>query len=337
MASADATPSAKIRMQQAFSKLGGLVPVEELIKSTFRSDAALMTQVPAYLLGLGGKRIRPALTLLTARALGLSTTPAPLIQVAAGIELIHMATLLHDDIIDKSPRRRHKPSPLSHFGLAPTLLSGDFLLVRAFGLCAHLTLDIIEATEAACIDLVEGETLETSLVDDTHTIDSSLLIARKKTAALFRLAAYSAGSTVKTGAEIETHLSRFGEDLGIAFQILDDVLDVASDESVLGKPAGIDLHERKPSIVNTMWLASGSRLAQRLRVAPAADEDAFVAEAIAELRVSPVLAEAKQLARKYADSARSSLQAALGGWKAASAEAAGDLMTLIDYTLERME
>lgn len=337
MAVAQPPPSAKVRMQQAFAKLSGLVPVEELIKSTFKSDAPLMHQVPAYLLGLGGKRIRPALTLLTARALGMTETPKALVQVAAGIELIHMATLLHDDIIDKSPRRRHKPSPLSHFGLAPTLLSGDFLLVRAFGLCAHLSLDIIEATEAACIDLVEGETLETSLVDDAHTLETSLIVAKKKTAALFRLAAFSAASTVGAGPEIEKLLSKFGEDLGIAFQILDDVLDVASDESVLGKPAGIDLHERKPSIVNVLWLASGSPLASCLKIAPSEDDDSFVAAGIAELRTSKVLSDAKQLARSYADSAREALDSALKAWPNASSEAAMDLMTLIEYTLERME
>jgi octaprenyl-diphosphate synthase len=151
------------RFAHALSLIPELQNVEQRIRDTFRSDVTLMREVPDYLLRLGGKRIRPALTLLVSKALGIDPINEDVFNVSAGIELIHMATLLHDDIIDDSPVRRHQQSPYAKFGTPATLLSGDFLLTRAFGLCAKLDDTIITATEQACIELVEGEALETPL------------------------------------------------------------------------------------------------------------------------------------------------------------------------------
>lgn len=158
-----------------------------------------------------------------------------------------MATLLHDDMIDNSPLRRHRQSAPARYGSNQSILAGDFLLVRAFALCARLDRPIIEATEQACVELTEGEILETSLVDDRHSVESALAIARKKTASLFRLAAFSAAHMSGVWVDVESRMARFGELVGVSFQILDDVLDVVSDESLLGKRSGTDLRERKPS------------------------------------------------------------------------------------------
>jgi octaprenyl-diphosphate synthase len=186
--------SAKERFAHALTLVPEITTVEARIRSTFKSDVAIMREIPEYLLSLGGKRIRPILALLCSKALGAQEITDDIVDIAAGIELIHMATLMHDDIIDQSPIRRHKPSAYAKYGTPGTLLSGDFLLTRAFGLCSRLDREIIEATEQACIELVEGETLEIAVPLGEHTTESSLTIATRKTASLFRLAAFCGAS-----------------------------------------------------------------------------------------------------------------------------------------------
>ncbi len=320
---------------QAMGKVSGLAEVESLITSKFASDAARLTEISDYLLELGGKRIRPVLTLLVGELFGAPIPSQPLFDVAAGIELIHMATLLHDDIIDRSPQRRHKVSAYAKFGLSETLLTGDFLLTRAFSLCAHLDRFVIDATEVACVALTEGEILEVALNVQTASVAASLEIARKKTAALFWLAARCGGHL--SGAEpAAVHaLGRFGESLGIAFQALDDILDVTSTDDQLGKPCGIDIRERKPSLVNVLWLESGSARAKIL-LTEEPISDAFIAEALTELRSSAVITEASRIARQYAEEARAALVEAASSPHAVGTQAFKKLDALIEYTLSRL-
>jgi octaprenyl-diphosphate synthase len=326
------------RFAEALTLIPEISQVEEIIRSSFQSDVAPMRDIPSYLLSLGGKRIRPALTLLCAKALGTSSISKPLLDVAAGIELIHMATLMHDDIIDQSPIRRHKPSPYARYGTPLTLLSGDFLLTRAFGLCAKLDHTIINATEQACIELVEGEALETPLYAEQHTLTTSLTIAQRKTASLFRLAAFCAGHLSSCSPETLRALSEFGESLGIAFQLIDDILDVTATEEILGKQPGIDIIERKPSVVNVLWLQSGSPGAQRLLQSPTSvlDDKAYVVESLRELQHSPVLPEAKLLARQYGAKARSALEAGLASNCGHDQKAAKALVAVIEFALDRL-
>lgn len=328
--------SAKERLIGIIQAVPGLDAVEELVQAKFDSDAPLLSEIPQYLFALGGKRMRPILSLLSARALGLVEPSRELIDVAAGIELIHMATLLHDDIIDRSPLRRHQDSPFIKFGLESTLLSGDFLLVRAFSLCARLDTFIIDSTEQACIELTEGEILETPLHQAKHDQESSLNIARKKTASLFRLATRSAAHLAHAGAGAIEAMSVFGEKLGVAFQVLDDILDVTSSEDLLGKKSGIDLRERKPSLVNVLWLQSGSALAARLADQEAID-DQFIEAALQELRQSDVIAQARAIARQYTDAAARALDHAAKLAPTTNHLAITALQTVLDYTLERME
>ena len=332
----------------ALSSPGELSEVEQVIKSRLGSQAPVIEEVCTYLLGLGGKRIRPILTLLAARALGM---PEPLkthrrgqqlIEVAAGIELIHMATLLHDDIIDKSPRRRHKESPLLKYGPDSTLLAGDFLLVRAFGLCAHLDRFIIDATERACVALTEGEIIETNLVRDTHSLESCFEIARKKTAALFRLACESAAYLCECPTQTQNDMALFGEKMGVVFQMVDDILDVTADEDLLGKPSGQDLRERKPSLINILWLKSGSPLAATLRQPAENKEENFIAQALAELRASQIVPQARQIAQGVAEEALThlhnaarSLNCHTPGRQQSSAIAM--LQELVTYVMERVQ
>jgi octaprenyl-diphosphate synthase len=340
------THSTSERFAAALTLVPELANVEDIIRASLRSDVAPMRDIPEYLLSLGGKRIRPALTLLCAKALGMKVISPDILNVAAGIELIHMATLMHDDIIDQSPIRRHKESPYAKFGTPLTLLSGDFLLTRAFGLCARLDDTIIAATEQACIELVEGEALESPLHVDSHNLASSLTIAQRKTASLFRLAAFCAGHLASASPETLSALSRFGESLGIAFQVIDDVLDVTSDEATLGKQPGLDIMERKPSVVNVLWLASGGASAARLRQRPIPGEEfGFAQESLIMLQRSPVIQEAKQIAQSYAAKATDALHEALGDASCQSQGAgprerdlaAQALFGVVDFALERLK
>ncbi len=317
--------------------LEGLPKIERLIEEKLSSEAPRLTEIGSYLLGLGGKRIRPVLTLLSARACGMAAPSPALIQVAAGIELIHMATLLHDDIIDKSPRRRNQESPLVRYGVEDTLLCGDFLLTRAFSLCAHLDRYIIDCTEEACINLTEGEILEVPLHKKKHSVETSLLIAEKKTAALFRLGALCGAHLSGVSPHVVNEMASFGEQLGIAFQILDDILDVTADENLLGKKSGVDLAERKPSLVNVLWVESGSQLAKMLHQTPSNSEQDFVDAALRELRGSAVIERARELACAYASKAQHALEICVrSGEKGLNQEAFATLGDLVQYTIDRL-
>jgi octaprenyl-diphosphate synthase len=325
------------RFVNALALIPELSKVETIIRDSFRSDVTPMRTIPEYLLSLGGKRIRPALTLLCAKALGQTAASQELLYAAAGIELIHMATLMHDDIIDKSPVRRHKQSPYAKYGTDLTLLSGDFLLTRAFGLCAKLDDEIIEATEQACIELVEGEALETPLHIDSHSRTSSITIARRKTASLFRLSAFCAAHLSEVSTASVKAMCEFGESLGIAFQMIDDILDVTASEATLGKEPGIDLLERKPSIVNILWLESNDPRAQRLLKAPCQESERdFVRETLSFLPASPVIEQAKTLARDLGAQASKALETAISNAPHASSTAVAALHSVIDFALERL-
>ena len=330
-------PSAGERFAHALTLVPEIVAVEERIRSAFKSDVAIMREIPDYLLSIGGKRIRPILALLCSKALGAQEITDDIIDISAGIELIHMATLMHDDIIDQSPTRRHKPSAYAKYGLPGTLLSGDFLLTRAFGLCSRLDREIIEATEQACIELVEGETLEIAVPLGEHTQASSLTIATRKTASLFRLAAFCGASLTDSPDSVKEAMSKFGESLGIAFQIIDDILDVTSDEATLGKRPGIDIAERKPSLINVLWLESGDPAAKRLLLpADPQTEREFVDISLGKLRSSDILQKAKDTARYHADVASKSLTEALGGDLHNLPPEGEALFSVIDFALERV-
>lgn len=316
-----------------FSAAPGLALIEARIRSRFVSEAEQLQQISLYLLELGGKRVRPLLALLSAKLFGMKVPSEQLVDAASGIELIHMATLLHDDIIDQSPRRRNKESAFFRYGFTPTLLAGDFLWVRAFGLCAHLGDFIVSATERACVELTEGELLEGKLSVETPTsIEEYISIISKKTGSLFALAT-AVGAHCAGASEAETTLLKsFGEDAGIAFQMIDDILDITADENLLGKPSGTDLRQRTPSLVNILWLASSDPKAQDFFAgSPPTEEEAIAS--IQALKESSVIEEARSFAQQYAERAKSHLSA-LSAQRIDEGVRA-DLFTLLDYTLER--
>ncbi|NBW39446.1 polyprenyl synthetase family protein [bacterium] len=336
----------------------GMSEVENLIRSKFTSNASLLTEIPEYLLELGGKRIRPALTLCTADMCGIAQESRhELFDIAAGIELIHMATLLHDDIIDHSPLRRGKPSPHITFGESATLLAGDFLLVRAFSLCAHLDEFIVQETESACVQLTEGEILEAPLSKQICTQERSLLIAEKKTASLFGLAAVSGAHIANVPKEVEALLKTFGIELGIAFQVLDDVLDVVADEGLLGKRCGGDLVEQKPSIINVLWLESGDSFSKDVLLSETPPSEDIVKDALEYLRQGDgqgIVLQAKQIAEQRIQRAEKALNSAVAILQSPAGESRGGengntrarefssfahmlLTGLLNYTVKRLK
>lgn len=350
---AEGVQSAKERVLLALGSIDGIREVEDLVRSKLDSEAQKLHEVSSYLIELGGKRMRPILSLLCYALFTEARPDNRIVDVSAGIELIHAATLLHDDIIDKSPRRRNQTSPYLKYGIPATLLSGDFLLVRAFSLCARLDRFIIDETEKSCIELTEGEILETPLFEEDHTLESYLTIARKKTAALFRLAAVSGAHlgllqsglsnklSEKQSADLLQNMSDFGEHLGISFQIIDDMLDVIADENLLGKKSGVDLHERKPTAVNILWLQSGDPLAKNLKAAPktVTEEDQFIEEALRSFRSdhNPVISEVRELAKQYTAKASDHLQRAADISGNYDRDKLQVIQLIIDYTLSRIQ
>lgn len=327
--------SAKQKMLSSIASLPELAAVEELIRSRLSSDAEDLSNISHYLFSLGGKRIRPILTLLCSKVFS-QEVPPEVLKISAGIELIHMATLLHDDIIDKSPLRRHHESPLSKFGVTGTLLAGDFLLTRAFGLCGSLDQFIIDETEKTCVALTEGEIMETPLYVEEHSIASSLEIARKKTASLFRLATLAPTHLHGCDHKVQNTMAIFGEKLGLSFQIMDDILDVTSSSASLGKQPGSDLRERKPSIINTLWLESGNPLSKKLLVSPEAEQDHFISVALTAINEGDTIDKAKKLASQYVRDAKQALDTTMEQSKSYNIDIISDLKIIADYAIERI-
>ena len=282
-----------------------LEQVERRLRSLLHSREPLLNEIGHYLIGAGGKRARPAVALLVFRACG-GGDAADMIDIATALELIHSASLLHDDIIDGGGTRRGKVSAFHRFGLADTLVAGDFLFGRAFALCSRFGEKIITWAADACISLTEGEVMQGRFRRNPDvTVDDYLEIISRKTAALFaqgaRIAAYLSGASP---AVVES-TAACGFAVGMAFQIIDDVLDIQGDGGRTGKPTGIDLKDGNPSLplVLTVSLnAEVRRVFQKKRATPQEIE-----VALEQVRNSGVLAEAYRMARTYGQQALSAL------------------------------
>jgi len=221
-----------------------LLAIEEEFGRDTVSKVAAITEIGEYLRAGGGKRIRPALLLLSAKLLNYKGRGA--VRLASVVEIIHTATLVHDDIIDEAQTRRGRPAANTKWGNAKCVLAGDWLYMQAFKIAVQernfRILDVlIELTQ----QMVEGELLQMEKLGKLISLDEHLDLIYRKTACLFsvcmRIGAILGGAT----AEQEQHLGQYGHDLGMAFQIVDDVLDLTASESVLGKPVASDLREGK--------------------------------------------------------------------------------------------
>ncbi len=232
--------------------------VDALILDRLRSDVVLINQVGHYIVNSGGKRLRPLVVLLAARACGYGG--ARHVDLAAIIEFIHTATLLHDDVVDNSERRRNRDTANAVWGNQASVLVGDFLYSRAFEMMVDMeSMRVMDVLSHATNRIAEGEVLQLLNCNDPDTTEEKYLeVIRRKTATLFeagtRLAAVLSGAA----PELEQAMADYGRHLGVAFQLADDALDYASDSAELGKNVGDDLAEGKPTLPLIQAMAAGT-------------------------------------------------------------------------------
>lgn len=222
--------------------------VDAVIRERLRSDIALIGTIGEYIIGGGGKRLRPAVLLLIARALDYRGTAHT--QLAAVIEFIHTATLLHDDVVDESDLRRGRPTSNSMFGNAPSVLVGDFLYSRSFQMMVDGgSMRVMRILADATNRIAEGEVLQLMNVHDPSVDEARyLMVVERKTATLFEAAARIGAVLAGADAATESACARYGAGLGTAFQIIDDVLDYSGNAEDIGKRLGDDLREGKATL-----------------------------------------------------------------------------------------
>jgi octaprenyl-diphosphate synthase len=226
---------------------GDLRQVNALILEQMQSPVALIPQLAGYILSGGGKRLRPVLTLAAARLCGATNTRAA--GLAAAVELIHTATLLHDDVVDESAQRRGQASANNVFGNEASVLVGDFLFSRAFTLMTmDGSIEVLRILSHASAVIAEGEVLQLAAANNLATTrDLYLDVINAKTAALFA-AACQVGGLAAGRPDLLEPLGEYGRNLGMAFQIADDVLDYVSTDTQLGKAVGDDLRDGKVTL-----------------------------------------------------------------------------------------
>lgn len=235
-----------------------MTAVNALIIDRLQSDVSLINQLGYYIISAGGKRMRPLLTVLAARALGYDGNDH--IKLAAIIEFIHTSTLLHDDVVDESDLRRGRETANAMFGNAASVLVGDYLYSRSFQMMSELSnLRIMEILADATNTIAEGEVLQLMNCNDPDTTEASYMtVIYCKTAKLFEAATRLAAVLTHQSPDIEQAMTDYGKYLGTAFQIIDDVMDYCSDSKDMGKNVGDDLAEGKPTLPLLHAMAAGN-------------------------------------------------------------------------------
>lgn len=247
--------------------------VDAVILERLKSEVALINQIGGYIVGAGGKRLRPALVLMTARALG-STDATPRL-LAAVVEFIHTATLLHDDVVDHSDLRRGRKTANAVWGNEGAVLSGDFLYSRAFQMMVDAERPQVMRVMADTTNAIaEGEVLQLMNQGNPDVDEARYLrVIELKTAVLFRAAARLGAIAAAATAEEESRVADYGYSLGIAYQLIDDVLDYTADPEVSGKAVGNDLSEGKPTLPLIYAMRTGT-----------ADEASLISSALKDHR-----------------------------------------------------
>lgn len=238
-----------LSVKQLFAPIAAdMHAVDAVIRNCLHSDVVLIRQVAEYIIHSGGKRLRPALVLFTAGAMGYKGTQHH--ELAAVVELIHTATLLHDDVVDESDLRRGNKTANAMFGNAASVLVGDFLYTRAFQMMVDVdSMHVMRVLADATNVIAEGEVLQLLNCHNADVvIDDYLRVIRYKTAKLFEAASRLGGILGGADEALETRLAAFGMHLGTAFQLIDDVLDYSAEEADTGKHLGDDLAEGKPTL-----------------------------------------------------------------------------------------
>ena len=232
--------------------------LDGVIRDRLYSDVVLIRQVAEYIIGSGGKRMRPAMVLFSAGAAGYQGTRH--LELAAVIEFIHTATLLHDDVVDESDLRRGNKTANAMFGNAASVLVGDFLYTRAFQMMVGVeSMRVMQVLADATNIIAEGEVLQLLNCHNADVeVDDYLQVIRYKTAKLFEAATRLGAILAGASPEVEEGLAAFGMHIGTAFQLVDDVLDYSGDEADTGKHIGDDLAEGKPTLPLIYVMQHGS-------------------------------------------------------------------------------
>lgn len=283
--------------------------VDQLILKRLQSDVVLINQIGAYIVNSGGKRLRPMIVLLAARACGHAQQQH--IDLAAIVEFIHTATLLHDDVVDASVLRRNRETANAVWGNEASVLVGDFLYSRSFEMMVDVgQMQVMDILSHATNRIAEGEVLQLLNVQNPDTSESDYMeVIKRKTATLFEAGARLGGVISGATAEQEQAMTEYGLHLGIAFQLVDDALDYNSSNDDIGKNIGDDLAEGKPTLplIQAMKSADASQR-KRLREVienGGLEEIEFVMEMI---HSSHAIQYTEQLAQTEANLAKTALE-----------------------------
>jgi octaprenyl-diphosphate synthase len=281
--------------------------VENYFRSSFTTENPIITEAVRRMLAAGGKRLRPRVTLLAVQACG--GDPVASLHLAAYMELIHVATLIHDDVVDRAAMRRGVNATAVDYGNRTSVLAGDYLFAWIFkNVTANYPPPIPHVLSATLAEICDGEVMQLHALGRLETTpDEYVAIAKRKTASLFAAAAQCGAVAAGASPEAEAALRSFGECYGVAFQMLDDLLDLTAESAVLGKPAGNDLAEKKMTIPLVLALRDGDRAfaAAVARYFAGEGEVAPIVEAIG--RHGGVAATRREIAR-WIDAAKGALQ-----------------------------
>lgn len=281
-----------------------LLQVEEELRKSIQSREKLLTEISLHVIGSGGKRIRPGVSILSYRAVG-GKNPEKIIGIAAAFELIHSATLIHDDINDGGQMRRGVVAAYRKYGIQEALITGDFLFVKGFRLGGSLGQELVNMIADACASMAESEILQTKHELDPDTpIDTYFRIIEGKTARPIEVGART-GATLGGGTRDQIQaLAEYGLNIGIAFQIVDDILDITGDEKELGKPRGMDIIEGKPTLPLLLAM-NGNENGVRLReiFVKKKKTEMEVREMIEYLSRSAVIRDSRKHALRFAKKA----------------------------------
>lgn len=284
--------------------------VDAVIQRRLASQVALIDQIAHYIIGAGGKRIRPRLVLLFSSALGFAGPER--FELAATVEFIHTATLLHDDVVDESGLRRGRRTANALFGNAASVLVGDFVYSRAFQMMVSVNrMRVLDVLADATNVIAEGEVLQLmNMHDPDLAVEDYLRVIRFKTAKLFEASARLGAVLADADVETEEACASYGRSLGTAFQLVDDLLDYDGATEQLGKNVGDDLREGKPTLPLLIAMERGTPTERELvRHAIKHGEVARLADIAAIVGSTGALHATRQAARDEADKARGALEA----------------------------
>jgi len=299
----------QVSARRIFSLIASeMAEVEAEFERQARSNIQVIAYIGDYLRASGGKRVRPALTILSNYAVGGDGSSYSSIRMAAVMEFLHTATLVHDDIIDNAETRRNRPSINSQFGNQTAVLMGDWLYMSAFETSlAERSLPILDILTAATRRMTEGELLQLTLLGSTEITEEEYLeVLQRKTAYLFSACCEIGAIVGGADALQQEALKTFGMTLGTAFQLVDDLLDFTAAEDVLGKPAGVDLLEGKLTLPLIYLLESDPSARQMVQDVMRAGSYQEVAreELLERVEETGALARAHERAAHFAERAR---------------------------------